>query len=164
MTPMAVRKAARSAPGFEPVEYGRDVAAWSAEQARLLRARLFDQLDVEHIADEIEGVGKSEARELASRMAVLLAHWLKWEHQPTLRSLNLQNTIREQRTQVLRRLKRTPSLQPELEKADFIRDVWSDARIAAARETGLDIASFPSEAKWRFHDVLHEDWTPESAE
>ncbi len=31
-------------------------------------------LDLEHIADEIEDVGKSEQRELESRMAVLIAH------------------------------------------------------------------------------------------
>ena len=52
--------------------YGRDVILWSQEQARLLRAGRFAELDIEHLADEIEDVGKSEKRELASRMAVLL--------------------------------------------------------------------------------------------
>ena len=163
VTPMAVRKAARIAPGPDPVDYEHDVAAWSVEQARLLRAGLFDQLDIEHIADEIEDVGKSEARELASRMAVLLAHWLKWEYQPILRSGSWQNTIREQRKQVLRRLKRTPSLRPELENPDFVEYVWGDARLAAARETGIDIARFPPESTWPFPEVLREDWTPPSA-
>lgn len=158
---MAVRKAARITRGPEPSDYEHDVVAWSVEQARLLRAGLFDQLDIEHIADEIEDVGKSEARELASRMSVLLAHWLKWTRQPTLRSVSWQNTIREQRKQVLRRLKRTASLHSALEKADFIEDVWSDARTMAARETGLDIASFPSEAVWPLPEVLREDWTPD---
>ena len=41
------------------------------EQAALLRAGKLDQLDLEHIAEEIEDVGKSEQRELAHRMAVL---------------------------------------------------------------------------------------------
>jgi len=40
--------------------YDNDVMAWANEQARLLRARRFDALDIEHIADEIEDVGKSE--------------------------------------------------------------------------------------------------------
>ena len=160
---MAVSKAARIVPGPEPADYEHDVAAWSVEQARLLRAGLFGRLDIEHIADEIEDVGKSEARELASRMAVLLAHWLTWEHQPTLRSTSWQNTTREQRKQVLRRLKRTPSLRPELEDPDFVGDVWSDARLAAAQETGLDIARFPPAATWTLSEVLREDWTPPSA-
>lgn len=157
---MAVQKAARIPSRPEPSGYEHDVAAWSVEQARLLRAGLFDQLDIEHIADEIEDVGKSEARELASRMAVLLAHWLKWEYQPILRSPSWQNTIREQRQQVLRRLKQTPSLQPKLEDPDFIESVWGDARLAAARETGIDIARFPPESVWPFPEVLREDWTP----
>ncbi len=56
--------------------YETDVVAWANEQARFIRAGQFDRLDLEHIAEEIEDVGKSEQRELASRMAVLLAHLL----------------------------------------------------------------------------------------
>ena len=43
-----------------PVGYDQDVMAWAAEQARLIRTGQFDQLDIEHIADEIDDVGKSE--------------------------------------------------------------------------------------------------------
>jgi hypothetical protein len=68
------------------VSYDQDVILWSQEQARLLRARRFAELDIEHLADEIEDVGKSEKRDLASRMAVLLAHLLKWKSQPESRS------------------------------------------------------------------------------
>jgi hypothetical protein len=49
--------------------YDGDIVAWANEQAQLLRAGLFSQLDIQHIAEEIEDVGKSEKRELASRMA-----------------------------------------------------------------------------------------------
>ena len=52
--------------------YERDVIAWANEQARLLRTGQFAALDIEHLAEEIEGVGKSEQREFASRMALLL--------------------------------------------------------------------------------------------
>ena len=62
--------------------YETDVLAWSNEQARLLRAGQFGLLDLEHIAEEIEDVGKSEQRELASRLAVLMAHLLQWHSQP----------------------------------------------------------------------------------
>ena len=67
--------------GMRPTatRYDKDVLLWSQEQARLLRAGRFDELDIEHLADEIEDVGKSEKRELANRMAVLLAHLLKWQ-------------------------------------------------------------------------------------
>ena len=45
--------------------YDIDIVAWANEQARLIRAGRFDLLDLEHIAEEIEDVGKSEQRELA---------------------------------------------------------------------------------------------------
>ncbi len=53
--------------------YDEDIVAWARQQAQLLRTGRFAELDIEHIAEEIEDVGKSEQRELASRMAVLLA-------------------------------------------------------------------------------------------
>jgi len=58
--------------------YETDIIAWSEEQTALLRAGRFSELDIARIAEEIEDVEKSERRELASRMAVLLAHLLKW--------------------------------------------------------------------------------------
>ncbi len=77
--------------------YDSDVAIWADEQASHIRARRFDLLDLEHLADEIQDVGKSERRELESRMAVLLAHWLKWKYQPDRRGSSWDRTIREQR-------------------------------------------------------------------
>ena len=63
------------------IAYEKDIVAWANEQAGFIRARRFDLLDLENIAEEIEDVGKSEQRELESRMAVLFAHLLKWKFQ-----------------------------------------------------------------------------------
>jgi hypothetical protein len=49
--------------------YEQDVMAWASEQAALLRAGKLAAIDIEHIAQEIEDVGKSEKRELASTWA-----------------------------------------------------------------------------------------------
>lgn len=57
--------------------YEQDVVAWANEQAALLRAGKLSAIDIEHIAEEIEGVGRSEQRELTSRIAILLSHLLK---------------------------------------------------------------------------------------
>jgi hypothetical protein len=69
-------------------------------------------LDIEHIAEEIEDVGKSEQRELESRMAVLLAHLLKWQYQPERQSR--QSTIKLQRKRVLHAISKTHSLKVSL--------------------------------------------------
>lgn len=140
--------------------YDEDVAAWAVEQARLLRAGRFDLLDIEHIADEIEDVGKSEARELASRMEVLLMHCLKWEHQRDRRSASWTGTIRVQRQRVQRRLRRTPSLRLLLDDPEWVADVWDAALIDVAKETGLDLSSFPAACHWRPADVTSDGWMP----
>ena len=77
------------------VSYETDVIAWANRQAALLRAGRFSELDIANIAEEIEDVGKSEERELASRMAVLLMHLLKWQYQPERQSRSWLRTIKE---------------------------------------------------------------------
>ncbi len=140
------------------IDYATDIVAWSREQARWLKAGRFDQLDLEHLAEEIEDVGKSEQRELASRMAVLLAHLLKWERQPDRRGASWEVTIRNQRKGIIRRLNKTPSLKTDLQDEDWWEGVWEDATAQAAEETGL--SSFPEHCSWSAEQVLGLDWLP----
>lgn len=143
-----------------PVKYDDDVVAWSSEQARLLRAGRFDLLDIEHIADEIEDVGKSEARELENRMSVLLMHLLKWQYQPERRGRSWEITIRNQRQAIERRLQRTPSLRPWLADPDWWSDAWGDALAALERETGMLRDDVPEVCPWPLADILGPDWLP----
>lgn len=59
------------------IVYDTDVIALADEQAALPRAGRFSELDIEHIALEVEVEGKSERRELVSRPAALHAHMIK---------------------------------------------------------------------------------------
>ena len=141
--------------------YDLDVVAWANEQARLIRAGRFDLLDLEHIAEEIEDVGKSEQRELANRMAVLLAHLLKWQYQPERRGASRDATIRHQWQRIERRLAKTPSLRGCLNDPDWWDDAWGDAFEVASAETGLGIEIFPAVCPWAVAEVLGPDWLPE---
>lgn len=143
-----------------PVKYDDDVVAWANEQARLLRAGRFDLLDIEHIADEIEDVGKSEARELESRMAVLLTHLLKWQYQPERRGRSWEITIRNQRQGIERRLQRTPSLRPWLADPEWWSEAWGDALAGLERETGTPRDDVPEVCPWPLADILNPDWLP----
>lgn len=142
--------------------YDTDIIAWANEQARLLRAGLFSQLDIEHIAEEIEDVGKSEQRELENRMAVLLAHLLKWQHQSERRGNRWRNTIRDQRERIARRIDKTPSLKADLEDETWWRGVWADALDIAVKETGLFYEAFTDSRTWRFDQIMDVDFWPES--
>jgi len=121
--------------------YERDLYAWSQEQARLLRAGRFSELDAENIAEEISDVGKTEYRVLESALRVLLVHMLKWDHQPERRSRSWASTIAIQRQHALRQLEENPSLKSRRDEA--IGKAYSDARLIASGETDVDLATFP---------------------
>ena len=65
--------------------YESDFYTWTQEQARLLRERRFDDLDLENLIDEVASVGSSEKREIRDRLKILLTYLLKWKFQPGLR-------------------------------------------------------------------------------
>ena len=60
--------------------YEEDFYAWTQTTAALIREGKWHDLDREAVAEEIESLGKSDWRELASRIAVLLRHLLKWRY------------------------------------------------------------------------------------
>jgi len=141
------------------VNYDEDFYAWTVEQARLLRAGEFSAIDVANIAEEIESLGRSDRRELGSRLTVLIAHLLKWQKQPEMRSKSWSATIREQRRQIEKLLRESPSLRPFVAKA--LTEAYSDAREDAAEETGLAVTEFPGECPFTLDEVLARSFLPE---
>jgi Domain of unknown function DUF29 len=139
-------------------KYDDDVIAWANEQAALLRAGKFTALDIEHIADEVEDVGKSEQRELASRMALLLAHLVKWRFQPERRGTSWETTIRNQRKAVAMRLRKTLSLKADMADSDWWDVAWGDAVYQAEKETGLK--DLPSACPWSPDQVMDAGFLP----
>jgi len=139
--------------------YEQDVVAWANEQAALLRAGKLSAIDIEHIAEEIEDVGRSEKRELASRMAVLLAHLLKWEYQPERRGSSWERTIKAQRRALYAALDETPSLRASLTDSNWIARTWADAMTKAVEETRLDV--FPETCPWSMEQALDLTFFPE---
>jgi hypothetical protein len=142
--------------------YDIDIVAWANEQARLLRAGRFDLLDLEHIAEEIEDVGKSERREIVSRMAVLLAHLLKWQYQPERRGNSWRRTVLAQRKELKVELKRTPSLRHIIDDPEWGEVIWAKAVAQATEETGLE--DFPDICPWSAAEILDTDWWPEAGQ
>ncbi len=139
--------------------YEKDVVAWANEQAALLRAGKLSAIDAQHIAEEIEDVGKSEQRELASRIAVLLAHLLKWQYQPARRGASWETTIKAQRLDVAYLLDEAPSLKPKLTDPAWMKVVWAKAVAQAVNETGLDV--FPEVCAWPVETILSQEFYPE---
>lgn len=140
--------------------YDQDYCQWFTDQARLLRMGAWQQLDAEHLAEELEDMGKREKRALRSRAVVLLAHLLKYGFQPGHRSPSWRGTIREQRKQLSGLLSDSPSLKPRL--IDALQDSYVSAMLLAAGETGLSETAFPESCPFSVEQLLDEDFWPDS--
>jgi hypothetical protein len=139
--------------------YETDLYAWAQEQARLLRARRWGDLDLDNLIDEVESVGGSEKREIRNRVVKLLAHLLKWKYQPGRRGSSWRKTILEQRQQLADIVESSPSLREYLRRQ--IRERYLGATLEAADQTGIAIGLFPQESPFTPEQVLDLEFFPE---
>jgi hypothetical protein len=138
--------------------YDHDFAQWAGDTAQLLRERHWDAVDWEHLIEEVEDLGKSERRAIASQLERLLLHLLKWQYQPHRRSDSWLDSITDARSQIRRTLEDSPSLQPFPQK--ILDKEYDQARRGAARQTAIDIITFPASCPYGIAQVLDPDWLP----
>jgi hypothetical protein len=138
--------------------YDLDFYQWTQSQSDLLRVEEWEQLDWQHIAEEIESLGKKDKRQVQSRLAVLITHLLNWEYQPEKRSPSWRKTLKEQRFRLMLILNDSPSLKVGL--PEFIAVVYPYAVENAADETGLDRRLFPVVCSYRIEQVLDPVFLP----
>ena len=143
---------------IEKIAYAEDFYGWLNTTAQLLRNRELSHVDFENIAEELESMGKSEKRELASRLTILLVHLLKWQYQPEKRSRSWENTIKIQRIEIEELLEESPSLHYEVERV--IDTAYRKARIGAEEETGIDQRHFPITCPYAFDQLRNDEYYP----
>lgn len=141
-----------------PDLYDRDYYSWALEQAALLRAGRFAELDLENLAEEVEDLGKREAKELESRLGTLLTHLLKWEFQPAHRSHSWAGTIRRERNRIARHLADNPGLKPR--RGELFATAFVDARDDAAIETNLPADRFPAACPYTLEQAMDPAFWP----
>ncbi|CBN56919.1 conserved hypothetical protein [Kamptonema sp. PCC 6506] len=140
--------------------YNTDFVAWTEKTVHLLRTEQFKQVEWEAVIEEIESLGKSERRELKSRLEVLLQHLLKWQFQSSLRSSSWRNTIDEQRNRIEDLLLDSPSLNPALE--EVLGECYRRGKKAATNETELPLVTFPTECPYTIDEILDADFFPDA--
>ena len=140
--------------------HDQDFYAWANEQAGLLRAGRLSEADIEHIAEEIESMGKSEKRELVSRLRILLLHLLKWRFQPRRRGVSWEGSIINTRDELEDHLRDNPSLKPQLSTA--LETAYRRAVVDAGTESGFSKATFPHACPWTCDQIMDQDFWPEA--
>ena len=146
-------------------DYDDDFYAWTQYQAEVLRSMPAPDygFDREHIAEEIEVLGKSELDAVESQIIRILEHFLKLAYSPADRPrYGWMGSILDARRILGRKLTRT--LRREVEQG-FL-ELYEHARQAAElglREHGEDDAAgtLPSACPYTFAQVLEKGWYPE---
>ena len=140
--------------------YESDFYRWTKQQARLIKERRFDELDLDHLAEEVEDMGKHEPRSLTSHLKQLLMHLLKWQYQPERRLRSWRDSIILQRADAKQVLDENPSLNPRI--PELYQKAYRQAFPLAIRQTELPKNTFPPECPWRFDEVMLDDFLPET--
>jgi hypothetical protein len=148
--------------------YEQDFYSWTQEQAALLRRAAELRLnappglDWEHVAGEIEQLGKDKLDELYSRYVVLLAHLLKWRHQPGHRGGSRRGSIDEQRSRIARLIRKNPGVRPQ--RRQEFEEAYEEARTRAIHETGMLAHTFPASCPFTLEQAGDREFWPEAAD
>lgn len=147
-------------PAVKPPLSEHDYHAWLLEQAAHIRARRFDQIDYEVLAEELEDMGRSERRAVESHLKNLLLHLLKWTKQKARCSGSWRDSIDTARDALADLLHDSPSLRPQL--PEFVKRQYPRARRSAANQTGLTVSRFPVACPFRLEEILDAEFFPET--
>ncbi|MEH2091754.1 DUF29 domain-containing protein [Nostoc sp.] len=134
--------------------YNQDFLVWIQQQAECLKKGRWAELDVEHLVEELQALGRSEQKELGSYLQLLLIHLLKCQYQPERKTKSWINTISNCRNKIQDCLEDTPSLQHLLEDREWIQKYYRRARRDAANETQQPIETFPLECPFTMEQLL----------
>ena len=141
--------------------YEEDFYVWSEVQAKLLRARRFEALDLEHLIEEVEDLGRGLKRAVRSRVRTIIAHLLKLQHSgATEPRAGWRQSVVAQRNDLADEL--TPALRRHAAAA--LPELYARARDeaeVALRDHGEDAAAsaLPATCPYPLNQVIG-DWWP----
>ncbi|MGE0826394.1 MAG: DUF29 domain-containing protein [Candidatus Binatia bacterium] len=138
--------------------YNEDFYAWAMMTAALLRQRRFAELDIAHLAEELEDMGKRERRALESYIRNVTLHLLKWRYQPEKRGASWRQSIRNGRIEIRKLLRDSPSLAREV--SQLLADEYAAARADAIDETELSEEIIPGQCPFTMEQVLDGKFWP----
>ena len=154
---MATRVKAR------PAElHASDSYLWALSQAEALRAGRLEDLDLAHLAEELEGLAIATRSAVRSRTRTIIEHLLKLQFSPAAEPRHgWRRTVRVQRSGLRDDL--TPTLGRQLE--DDLADLYRDGRENAADDLQsyaepAAAAALPQDCPYSLDHILG-DWLPE---
>lgn len=146
--------------------YDKDFYGWIYHNIELIRADKWEELDKTLLIEELESMAKRDRHELVSHLVILIAHLLKWQFQlqqcsqiyKEFEGKSWKRSIDEQRKQIQRQLKMSPSLKSYLIQA--VAEAYEDAVSLAVKETQLPVTAFPTTCHYAIEQLLDDDFYP----
>lgn len=138
--------------------YDLDFAEWARRNAELLRSGRASEADLEHIAEEIEDMGKRERRSLHTRLVRLIEHLLKWKYQPDRRGSSWARTIVVQRREIRRLLDENPSFRPAA--PEVAAEAYCDAADFVSILIEQPRSHLPDACPYTLEQILDEAFLP----
>ena len=135
-----------------------DFYAWLLDQARTLRhiAGQVPSLDCAEIAEELEGMARSDEHALESFLERLLEHLLKWRYESHRQSPSWRVSIQNARSDIRDRLADSPSLQTRL--PTLVGRAYEKARRSAGAEMEVEEREWdqksPPSCRWDVDKIL----------
>jgi hypothetical protein len=146
-------------------DYDEDFYAWTQYQAEVLRSLRTDdnRFDREHLAEEVEDLGKSERHTVESQIVRIVEHLLKLSYSPADRPrYGWMGSIAEARRVLRQRL--TPTLHRHARHAfaELYRDARRQAELGLREHDERAAAdALPASSPYTFDQVTQDDWYPE---
>lgn len=134
--------------------YEEDETAWLEQMVRLIEEGRFSELDYDNLREFLSDMSRRDKREVLSRLTLLIAHWLKWEHQPDKRSTSWRATIEIQQRE-LEDLLESGTLRSYAEQV--LPKAYERAVRQAAIETGIAESEFPSQSTRSLEEWLSKE-------
>jgi hypothetical protein len=150
-----------SASGSEALAelYERDFCLWLDFNIARMKSGNMGGIDLEHLIEELEAMGRSERQALQSNLQVVLMHLLKYKYQPEKRSNSWRFTLLEHRDRIEVSVEDSPSLRSLL--SEGFERCYAKARKKAAVDTGLDINTFPISSPFTLEETLDSEFLPD---
>ena len=145
--------------------YDDDFYAWTQYQAEVLRSMQTrdNRFDREHVAEEIEDLGKSERDAVRSEIRRILEHFLKLTHSPAVEPRSdWMVSIANARAELEDKLTVTLRRDVEAELGRLYTRARSIARAGLLKYGESNAATrFPAECPYTFDQILADDWYPD---
>ena len=144
--------------------YDSDFLAWTSDQARRLRALARSgsnvDLDLPHVAEEVDDMGRSQIQAVESLVANVIAHLLKIEHASASQPhAHWRVEIAAWRGDIAARLDDSPSIRGRLDLERAYRRAAAIVRISLREHEGRTV-DLPELCPFALERILDQSWYP----